>query len=51
MNKHSKNERPRSIADIERAAWFARLAFGAPAACVEQAPAMPQREPTFFVIP
>lgn len=51
MKQTTTHNRPRNMADIERAAWFARLAFGAPGTCIEQAPAQPPRKPVFQVLP
>jgi hypothetical protein len=50
--KHSdKRNRPLNKADIERAAWFARLAFGAPSACIERVPAKPPQKSMFDTLP
>ena len=50
MNSAQQKEKsPQTIADIERAAWFARLAFGVH--CDREAPAAPRRQMTFCVMP
>lgn len=51
MKQDDKRNRPQNMADIERAAWFARLAFGAPYACIEQAPARPAQKSMFDTLP
>jgi hypothetical protein len=38
----NESDRLTSIADIQRAAWFARLAFGEPSACIENVPVQPK---------
>lgn len=50
MKRSDKQSRPQTMADIERAAWFARLAFGAPSACIERAPARPRQKSIFSTL-
>jgi hypothetical protein len=47
MKRSDKQSRPQSMADIERAAWFARLAFGAPSAYIERPPVKPRQKSIF----
>lgn len=43
MTTAREPDRLNSMADIRRAAWFARLAFGAPSTCIDRVPMHPQK--------
>lgn len=51
MKSHQQARENQQMAEIERKAWFARLAFGAPHGEPGEVPAMPSRRGRFEVLP
>jgi hypothetical protein len=52
MNSKTSRKKTRTLEDIERSAWYARLAFGVYTGPGNQPPAVPEKhKPAFNVMP